>query len=52
MTIKKQWKWQAHWAEFLSRFNFVIFYTPGRENRKVNLLIHRPKNYPADNQDD
>ena len=40
MTTKKLSKWQAYWAKFLSQFNFVIFYTPGRKNRKANLLTH------------
>ena len=38
MITKKLLRWQACWAEFLSRFNFVIFYTPDRENRKIDSL--------------
>ena len=32
-------------------FNFVISYTPGRENRKADLLTCRPNNCPANNHD-
>ena len=36
----------------MSRFNFVISYTPGRENRKTDSLTRRPNDCPADNHDD
>ena len=38
MIIKKLSRQQAYWAEFLSRFNFIISYTLNRKNRKANLL--------------
>ena len=52
MTTKKLSRWQARWAEFLSGFNFVISYTPSRENRKADSLTCRPNDCPADNHDD
>ena len=36
----------------MSGFNFVIFYTPGRENRKADSLTCRPNDCPADDYDD
>ena len=41
MTTKKLSRRQARWAKFLSGFNFVISYTPGRENRKADSLTRR-----------
>ena len=38
MTTKKLSRRQARWAEFLSGFNFVISYTPSRENGKADSL--------------
>ncbi len=38
MTTKKFIRRQAHWAEFLSGFNFVISYTSDKENRKADSL--------------
>ena len=52
MTTKKLSRRQARWAEFLSGFNFVISYTPGRENGKADSLTRRPNDCPADDQDD
>ena len=52
MTTKKLSRRQAHWAEFLSGFNFVISYTPGRENGKADSLTRRPNDCPADDRDD
>lgn len=48
MTGKKLLRWWVCWVEFLSRFNFVIFYTLDRKNKKVDLFIHCPKNCIAD----
>ena len=36
MTTKKLTRRQARWAKFLSAFNFVISYTPGKENQKAD----------------
>ena len=52
MTTKKLSRQQTCWTEFLSEFNFVIFYILGRENRKTDLLTHRPNDCPVDDQDD
>ena len=52
MTTKKLSKRQAYWAEFLSGFNFVISYIPGRENGKADSLTCRPNDCPADDHDD
>ena len=52
MTTKKLSRRQACWAEFLSGFNFVISYTPGRKNGKTDLFICRPNDCPADDRND
>ena len=52
MTIKKITRRQAHWAKFLSGFNFVISYTLGKENQKANLLTCRPNNLLSSKNDD
>ena len=52
MTTKKLSRRQACWAEFLSGFNFVISYIPGRENGKADSLTRRPNDCPADDHDD
>lgn len=38
MTTKKLNARQARWAEFLSRFYFLIRYRPGRENTLADAL--------------
>lgn len=48
MITEKLVRWQAYWVEFLSRFKFVIFYIPGRENKKANLFTCQPNNCPVD----
>ncbi len=48
MTTKKLTKRQACWAEFLSEFNFVISYIPGKENQKADSLTRRPNDLPSD----
>ena len=37
----------SFWAEFLSGFNLLIFYTSCRKNRKADSHTHRPNNCPA-----
>uniref|UniRef100_A0A9Q8LHQ9 Transposon Tf2-9 polyprotein n=1 Tax=Passalora fulva TaxID=5499 RepID=A0A9Q8LHQ9_PASFU len=39
---------QARWSEFLSRFNFVISYTPGKANSMADALTRRPGDSPVD----
>jgi hypothetical protein len=41
MTTKKLNARQARWAEFLSRFYFVIRYRPGKENTLADALTRR-----------
>ena len=36
---------QAHWPEFLSRFNMVIHFHPGHLSTKPNALTHHPDLY-------
>lgn len=43
---------QAHLAECLSRFNFIISYIPDKENQKADLLTQRPNDLPSDNNED
>ncbi len=52
MTTKKLIRCQACWAEFLSEFNFVISYTPDKENQKADSLTRRPNDHPSDDNDD
>ena len=52
ITTKKLSRRQARWAKFLSGFNFVIFYTPHRENGKADSLTCRPNDCLADDHDD
>ena len=52
MTIKKLIRHQARWAKFLSGFNFVISYIPGKENQKADSLTRRPNDLPSDDNDD
>ena len=52
MTTKKLTRRQACWAEFLSGFNFVISYTPGKENQKADSLTRRPNDFPSSENDD
>ena len=51
MTTKKFQEKQACQVKFLSRFNFIISYTPSKENRKADSLIYKPNNCPADDCD-
>ena len=52
MTTKKLTKYQACQTEFLSEFNFVISYIPGKENQKADLLTQCPNNLSLDINDD
>lgn len=42
---------QARWSEFLSRFNFVIAYTPGQLNSRADALTRRSGDSPIDRGD-
>ena len=52
MTTKKLTRRQVCWAEFLSGFNFVISYIPGKENQKADLLTYCPNDLPSDDNND
>ena len=52
MTTKKLTKRQARWAKFLSCFNFVISYIPGKENQKANSLTCRLNNLSSSENND
>ena len=52
MTTKKLTRRQARWAEFLSEFNFVITYRPGKKNEKADALTRRPNDKPHDDDDE
>lgn len=48
MTTKKLTRRQARWSEFLSRFNFVIQYRPGRLGGKPDALTRRSGDLPKE----
>jgi hypothetical protein len=45
-TSKQLSQWQARWSEFLSSFDFVIKYRPGRLGTKPDTLTRRSDVYP------
>lgn len=51
ITTKKLSRRQVCEAKFLLRFNFVIFYTLGKKNRKADILTCRPNDFLANDQD-
>lgn len=52
MTSKKLFRLQVCWVKLLSGFNFVFFYTSGRENGKIDLFICQPNECQANNHND
>ena len=52
MTTKILNRRQARWSEFLSRFNFVITYRPGRLGTKPDALTRRSGDLPAGKEDE
>ena len=53
MTTKKLNARQARWAEFLSRFYFLIKYRPGRQNTLADALsrpLRRQEDADSDHQ--
>ena len=52
MTTKKLTRRQARQAEFLSRFNFVISYIPGKKNQKADSLTRRPNDLSLNENED
>ena len=39
------------WSQFLSRFNFLIRYTPGSKNLRPDALSRKPEDVPLDMED-
>ena len=46
MTTKQLSRRQARWSEYLSRFNFVIMYRPGKMSAKPDALTRRSGDLP------
>ena len=49
MTTKRLSARQARWAEFVSRFNFIIEYRPGKLNLRADALTRRAEDRPGEN---
>ena len=52
MSTKLLNRRQARWAEFLSRFNFVITYRPGSRGTKPDALTRRSGDLPQNGEDE
>lgn len=52
MSTKTLNRRQARWSEFLSRFNFVITYRPGKLGGKPDALTRRSEDLPKSNEDE
>ena len=48
MTTKQLSRCQAHWSEYLSRFNFVIHFWPGKLGGKPDALTWRSGDLPKE----
>ena len=48
MTIKNLSRRQARWSEYLSRFEFVIKYRPGKDGQKPDSLTRRSGDLPKE----
>ena len=46
MSTKTLNRRQARWSEFLSRFNFIITYRPGKQGGKPDSLTRRSEELP------
>ncbi|KAI0995439.1 Transposon Tf2-9 polyprotein [Podosphaera aphanis] len=51
MSTKQLSRRQARWAEYLSRFNFVIKYRPGKQGGKPDALTRRSEDLPKEGDD-
>jgi hypothetical protein len=51
MTTKLLNRQQAHWSQFLSKFNFKIVYHPGTAGGKPDALTHRSRDLPKSGND-
>jgi RNase H-like domain found in reverse transcriptase/Reverse transcriptase (RNA-dependent DNA polymerase)/Integrase zinc binding domain/Chromo (CHRromatin Organisation MOdifier) domain len=47
MTTKQLSRRQARWSEFLSRFNFIIKFRPGKQGEKPDALTRRSQDLPS-----
>ena len=47
-TTKVLTRWQAYWSEFLSQFNLVICFRPGKLGTKPDTLTRRWDVYPKE----
>ncbi|KAI0993387.1 Transposon Tf2-6 polyprotein [Podosphaera aphanis] len=52
MSTKTLNRRQARWSEFLSRFNFVITYRPGKLGGKPDALTRRSEDRPSGGEDE
>jgi transposase InsO family protein len=52
MSTKQLSRRQARWAEFLSEFNFIIKYRPGKQGTKPDSLTRRTGDVPDSVADD
>jgi hypothetical protein len=52
MTSKMLTRRQARWANFLSRFNFIIKYRPGKQNIQADALTRRAGDIPINEEDE
>jgi hypothetical protein len=43
---------QARWSEYLSAFNLMIHFRPGKLGAKPNALTHHPDVYPNGGEKD
>ena len=50
MTTKKLTLRQARWAEFLSKFNFIVSYQTGKKNNKTDVFTRKPNKRPINNK--
>jgi hypothetical protein len=52
MTTKELTRRQVRWSEFLSQFDFVLKYRPGKESIKPDSLTRRSQDLPQDKDDE
>ena len=52
MTTNKLSRRQVYWEEFLSRFNFDIFYILAKKNKKIDSFIYWPNDWLVYDPDD
>ena len=52
LTMRVLSRWQARCSEYLSQFNMVIHFRPGKLSTKPNMLTHRWDVYPKEGSSD